>query len=56
MFKVIDIRISFYSRNTHLLSPEPKSSLRHLKRGIQDFRLNYVLIPAEIAAKNVVVV
>ena len=24
--KIIDTRISFYSRNTHLLPPEPKSS------------------------------
>ena len=34
---MIDTRISFYSRNTHLLPPKPSSSFRHLKRGIQDF-------------------
>ena len=34
IFKIIDTRISFYSRNTHLLPPKPKSSFRHLKRGI----------------------
>ena len=37
IFKIIDTRISFYSRNTHLLSPKPKSTFQHLKRGIQDF-------------------
>ena len=37
IFKTIDIRISFYSRNTHLLPPKPKSSFQHLKRGIQNF-------------------
>ena len=56
IFKIIDTRISFYSRNTHLLPPKPKSSQRHLKRGIQDFHMNYVLVPADKAANNVVVV
>ena len=49
-------RISFYSRNTHLLPPKPKSSFRHLKRDIQDFHMKYVLVPADKAANNVVVV
>ena len=56
IFRIIDTRISFYSRNTHLLPPKPKSSFRHLKRGIQDFHVNYVLVPADKAANNVVVV
>ena len=56
IFKIIDTRISFYSRNTHLLPPKPRSSFRHLKRGIQDFHMNYVLVPADKAANNVVVV
>ena len=37
IFKIIDTRISFYSRNAHLLPPKPKSSFRHLKRGTQGF-------------------
>ena len=56
IFKIIDTRISFYSHNTHLLPPKPKSSFSHLKRGIQDFHMNYVLVPADKAANNVVVV
>ena len=56
IFKIIDTRISFYSCNTHLLPPKPKSSFRHLKRGIQDFHMNYVLVPADKAANNFVVV
>ena len=55
-FKIIDTRISFDSRNTHLLPPKPKSSFCHIKRGIQDFHMNYVLVPADKAANNVVVV
>ena len=57
-FLIIDARISFCSRNTHLLPPKPKSSFRHLKRGIQEFHLNryYVMVSADKAANNVVVV
>ena len=36
--------------------PKPKTSFRHLKLGIQDFHMNYVLVPADKAANNVVVV
>ena len=53
--KIIDTRISFYSRNTHLLTPKPKSYFCHLKRGIEDFHMNYVLVPGDKAANNVVV-
>ena len=56
IFKINDTRISFYSGNTHLLPPKPKSSFRHLNRGILDFHMNYVLVPADKAVNNVVVV
>ena len=56
IFKIIDTYISFYSCNTRLLPPKPKSSFRHQKRGIQNFYMNYVLVPADKAANNVVVV
>ena len=54
--KIIDTRISFYSRNAHLLPSKPKSTFRHLKRGIQVFHMNYVLVPADKAENNIVVV
>ena len=56
IFKIIDTLISFSSHNIHLLPPKPKSSFRHLIQGIQDFHMNYVLVPADKAANNVVVV
>ena len=40
----------------HLNLTKPKSSFGHLKRGIRDFHMNYVLVPADKAANNVVVV
>ena len=39
-----------------VLPPKPKSTFRHLKQGIQDFHRKYVLVPADKAANNVVVV
>ena len=38
IFKIMDQRIKFYSQNTNLLPPKPKSTFRHLKQGIQDFQ------------------
>ena len=52
----MDKRISFYSINTNLLPPKPKSSFRNLKHGIQEFHRKYVLVPADKAAYNIVVV
>ena len=56
IFKIVDQRIKFYSQNTNLLPPKPKSTFRHLKQGIQDFHRKYVLVPADKTANNVVVV
>ena len=56
IFKIVDQRIKFYSKNTNLIPPKPKSTFRHLKQGIQDFYRKYVLVPADKAANNVVVV
>ena len=49
-------RISFYCNNLDLLSPKPKFTFRHLKKGIQEFDRRFVLAPADKAANNVVVV
>ena len=58
ILKLVNRRISFYSQNTklNLLPPKPKTGLRHLKLGIQEFYTKYVLAPADKAANNVVVV
>ena len=42
IFKIIDTRISFCSRNTHILPPKHKPSFRHLKRGIHDFHMVHI--------------
>ena len=34
IFKIVDQRIKFYSQNTNLMPPKPKSTFRHLKQGI----------------------
>ena len=56
IFTIVDKRIKFYSQNTNLLPSKPKSSCRHLKQGIKEFHRKYVLVPADKAANNVVVV
>ena len=56
ILKIIDTCMSFKSPNTHLLPPKPKSSFRNLKHGIQYFHIHYILVPADKAANNVVVV
>ena len=56
IFNIVDKLIKFYSQNTNLLAPQPKSSFRHLMEGIQEFYRKYVLVPADKAANNVVVV
>ena len=56
IFNIVDTRIKFYSNNSYLLPPKPKSSFRHLKKGIQEFHRKYVLVPADKAANNIVVV
>ena len=56
IFKIIDGRISFNCENLDLLPPKPKFTLRHLKKGIQEFHRMFVLAPVDKAANNVVVV
>ena len=56
IFKIIDRRISFYSQNMNMLPRKPKISYRFLKLGIQEFHRKYVLVPADKASNNVVVV
>ena len=53
---IVDKRIKFNSQNTNLLPPKLKSSFRHLKQGIKEFHRKYVLVPADKAANNIVVV
>ena len=41
ILRIVNKRISFYCQNTNLLPPKPKTSLRHLKLGIQKFHRKY---------------
>ena len=56
IFRIIDRRISFYSHKTNMLPCKPKINYRCLKSGIKEFHRKYVLVPADKAANNVVVV
>ena len=50
IFEIID------SQNSNILPRKPKISYRYLKSGIEEFHRKYVLVPADKAANNVVVV
>ena len=56
IFDIVDKRISFYKSNPDLLPPKPKFSYRHLKKVIQTFHSKFVLVPADKAANNVIIV
>ena len=42
IFYIVDKRIKFFSQNNNLLPPKPKSSFRHLKQGIQEFKMYWL--------------
>ena len=52
----MDTSIKLYSHNANLLPHKPKSYLRYLKKGIQEFHRKYVLVPADKALNNIVVI
>ena len=56
IFEIIEKRISFYKDNNHLLPPRPKSAFRHLKKELQKFHSKFVLVPADKASNNVIIV
>ena len=56
IFKIIDRRIFFYSQNAGVLPSRPRINYRYLQSGIEEFHRKYVLVPADEAANNVVVV
>ena len=49
IFKIIDTRISFYSRNTHLLPPKPKCSTVYDERDDFDFEIvNFPFLDGDV--------
>ena len=54
VFNIVYKCIKFYSQNTNLLPPKPKTSFRHLRQGIREFHRKYVLVPADKAANDAV--
>ena len=56
IFRIINTRISSYSRDTKHLPHKPKPSLRQHKVGIKDFHIRYILVPADKAANKIAVV
>ena len=56
IFEIIDLRIKFYSTNTHLLPKKSKFKLPLIKRKLKDLHAKFVLVPADKAANNIIFV
>ena len=56
IFRVIGAGVLFCSRGAQLLPPGPGSSFCRLELGVRGFRVGCVLVPADEAANNIVVV
>lgn len=56
ILRVINTRIKFYNANPSLLPPKPKFSINYLRKGIKHFHDQFVLVPADKAANNVIIV
>ena len=56
IFDIVDKRITFYKDKHNLLPPRPKTSFRHLKQVLQNFHSKFVLVPADKASNNVIIV
>lgn len=53
---IVNTRIDFYKSNNQLLPPKPKTSYRYLKNEFQKFHSNFVLVPADKASNNVIII
>lgn len=53
---IMDSRVNFYKSNTSLLPPKPKLSINFLRKGIKQFHDKFVLVPADKAANNIIIV
>ena len=56
ILNIIDTRIKFYDANPSLLPPRPKLSINFLRKGIKSFHDKFVLVPADKAANNIIIV
>ena len=52
ILRIVNKRISFHCQTITLLPPKPKTYLRQLKLGIQEFHRKYEMTPADKAANN----
>jgi len=56
IIKIMDQRIKFYQSNPSLLPKNTKLPFRFLKLKIQNFHNKFVLVPADKASNNTVIV
>ena len=56
IFDIIAKRINFYPSYPHLLPPPPNYSLDELKHDLMNLQDEFVFVPADKSANNVIIV
>ena len=56
IFDIVDKRIDFYKHNPSLLPPKPRFSIQYLRKELKNFHSKFVLVPADKAANNVIII
>ena len=56
ILKITRQRIAFYKSNPGLLPPRARYTIKSLKSDIEDLHKKYVLVPADKASNNVVII
>ena len=56
ILEIMNTRIMFYDSNPSSLPPKPNISIRTLRTVLRDFHSKFVLVPADKAANNIIIV
>jgi hypothetical protein len=53
---IMEIRIKFYDSNPSLLPRKSKTNINRIKNGIKKLHSKYVLVPADKASNNIIII
>jgi hypothetical protein len=56
ILEIMDLRVNFYNKHPSLLPRKSKHNLRHIKKGLQALHSKYVLVPADKASNNIIII
>lgn len=56
IIEIMDLRVKFYKNNPSLLPRKSNYNLRLIKKGLQKLHSKYVLVPADKAGNNIIII